>query len=148
MRRLKKGKYFLRNLRTNLWNGTEFYTVSILESFFYQSLIGNNRTIYDEYRTLVNTTHPRRINDEKTHVASFENFYSIYENIRDNGFESGSYIRLGAGRRNMGDIISDGQHRAAILLYLDYEIKVRVNRRCCKPVFTLSSVKQKETQND
>ena len=82
------------------------------------------------------------------HLIEFENFYSIYEDIRDNGFESKSYIRLGAGRRNMGDVISDGQHRAAILLYLDYDIKVRVNRRRGKPVFTSSSVKQKEIKND
>ena len=53
MRRLKKGKYLLRNLRTNLWDGNDFYTVSIHESFFYKSLIENNRTIYDEYRELV-----------------------------------------------------------------------------------------------
>ena len=92
MRRLKKGKYLLRNLRTNLWDGNDFYTVGIHESFFYKSLIENNRTIYDEYRELVNTTHPRRIKNKKSRVASFENFYSIYEDIRDNGFESKSYI--------------------------------------------------------
>ena len=37
-----------------------------------------------------------RIKNKKTHVASYENFYSIYENIRDNGFEKNSYIKFGS----------------------------------------------------
>ena len=96
----------------------------------------------------MNTTHPRRIKNKRTHVASYENFYSIYEDIRDSGFEKNSYIKFGLGRKNQGDLISDGQHRATILLYLDYDIKIRVNRRRGKPVFTSSLVKQKEIKND
>lgn len=143
-----KGIYLLRDMQTNLWDGSKFYATNILNSFFYLSLKEKNRKIYDEYRELVNTTHPRRIKNKKTHVASYENFYSIYENIRDNGFEKNSYIKFGLGRKNQGDLISDGQHRAAILLYLDYNLKICVNRRRGKPVFTSSFIRQKEIKND
>ena len=40
-----------------------------------------NRNIYDEYRELVNTTHPRRIKNKKTHVASYEKLLSRYTKI-------------------------------------------------------------------
>ena len=139
MKRLKPGIYSLREMRTNLWDGKDFYTVNIAESFFYKSLVENDRTIYDDYRELVNTTHPRRIKNKKTRVASYENFYGIYGDIRDNGYERGSYIRFGPGRKDQGDIISDGQHRASILLYLDFDIKIRTRGRRAVPVIDKSS---------
>ena len=144
MRRLR-GLYLLRELRTNLWDGKEFYATSILNSFFYRSLVEKDRHIYDEYRELVNTTHPDRIKNKKPHIASYENFYAIYEDICDNGYEHGSLITLGPGRKNMGDVIYDGQHRASILLYLDFDIKIKpVRRKLARPIISASSIKQKE----
>lgn len=121
-------------MRTNLWNGKDFYAVNIAESFFYKSLVEKNRTIYDDYRELVNTTHPRRIKNKKTRVVSYENFYSIYEDIRDNGYIASSSIKFGLGRKNQGDLIANGQHRASILLYLDFDIEIRVRGRRAVPV--------------
>jgi len=138
VRRLR-GTYPLSELRTNLWDGEEFYATGILNSFFYRSLVEKDRHIYDEYRELVNTTHPDRIKNKKPHIASYENFYAIYEDIRDMGYERGSFIKLGPGRKNQGDIILDGQHRASILLYLDFDIEIRVRGRRAVPVIGKSS---------
>ena len=98
-----KGIYLLRDMQTNLWDGSKFYATNILNSFFYLSLKEKNRNIYDEYRELVNTTckrvYKRRPN---TKVAPYETFYSIYEDIRDNGFETDSYVKFGLGTKRYG----------------------------------------------
>ena len=129
-----KGIYLLRDMQTNLWDGSKFYATNILNSFFYLSLKEKNRNIYDEYRELVNTTckrvYKRRPN---TKVAPYETFYSIYEDIRDNGFETDSYVKFGLGRKDMGNLITDGQHRASILLYLDIDIQIKCNGRTAVP---------------
>lgn len=129
-----KGIYPLRDMQTNLWDGSKFYATNILNSFFYLSLKEKNRNIYDEYRELVNTT-CRRVYKRrpKTKVAPYETFYSIYEDIRDNGYEHGSRIRFGPGRKDRGDMITDGQHRASILLYLDINIQIKCNGRTAVP---------------
>jgi len=131
-----KGIYSLRDMRTNLWDGVywKFYSTNILNSFFYLSLKEKNRDIYDEYRNLVNTQCRKIIRRRpKTKVAPYETFYSIYEDIRDNGFEQNSCITFGPGRKDRGDMITDGQHRASILLYLDINIQIKCNGRTAVP---------------
>ncbi len=146
MKRLKNGIYSLGEMRTNLWDGKKFYTTSIFNSFFYRSLVEKDRRMYDEYRELVNTT-CRRVYKRrpKTKVAPYETFYSIYEDIRDNGYEHGSRIRFGPGRKGHGDIITDGQHRASILLYLDKDIEIKIKGRYAMPhIDSTSYVKMKK----
>ena len=127
MRKSKRGE--LKKMKTNLWDGLKFNVHPIRESFFYRSLVGGDRKLYDDYRELTNSTCGWVKRRSHRRVSSYEEFVELFNDIRDNGWDVKSYIQLGKRRRGESDLIQDGQHRASILLFLDENIKVNIRRR-------------------
>ena len=129
---MKTGIINLRECKTNLWNGNEFVTIPIYESVFYKSLVNDDKESYEAYRTLVNgTCRWGKVRFGERQVCSYEKFLELYESIKNEGWHRDSYIRLARGTPY---IIADGQHRASILLHMNFEVKVLKTGRKVQPV--------------
>ena len=110
-------KKYLKEYNFHKWQGWRFRECSILKSPFYLALIHEDRKIYDEYRDSV-------MQSTQFNVCTYEDFIKLYESIRDFGYDPKSFILL--DKRHPKRII-DGQHRAAILLFIDENVKVRID---------------------
>jgi hypothetical protein len=95
-----------------------FEEVSIYESPFYISLVNNDRKVYDEYRDYINK-------NTSFVCCAYEEFTELYKTIRDNGYDQSQPIKVSGSWKRLRSRVVDGQHRAAILLFIDESIKVR-----------------------
>lgn len=125
----RNGIVYTKNIIVNVWDGIRMNKLPIQESFFYRSLLENDRSLYDYYSQLVNTTYPKLTDP----VASYKEFYSLFESIRDDGWKETETITF-SHLRGQGNVITDGQHRASILLYLDGDSKLKRTGRFAIPV--------------
>jgi hypothetical protein len=120
----ERGTYLLKDIKVTVWNGRGLDEVPIQESIFYRSLLENNREIYDEYRDLIHAT-----TSSSDRVVPFENFVELVVDIGKNGWRNFPIVI----RRGQ---IHDGQHRAAALLFLDKNVRIRIENEKAHPIPT------------
>lgn len=119
----KRKQVSLKECYTNIWTGHEFVKIPLHESPFYVSLKENNEELYETHRTLLNSTCGWiKKNYNKRKCRSYKSFKELYLSIKNNGWDSKSFLRFVRGFRE--HIISDGQHRACILLHLNKNTKI------------------------
>ncbi len=96
----------------------KFEKTLIHNSPFYLSLVNNDRKIYDEYRDYINK-------NTASVCGPYEEFIELYKTIRDYGYDQSYPIKVEGSRKRFRHGMTDGQHRASILLFIDETIKVR-----------------------
>ena len=116
----------LCKVNVNIWTGCEMQVFNISDSFFYRSLLHDDRSIYEKYRNLVHSTWPRllrdkkkgRVSKRKLPICSYEDFCNMYESINIKGYDTKKPMTI--KKQKDFYLILDGHHRASILLHKNY----------------------------
>lgn len=116
-----KGEAFtipLRSLKVDKFNGIRFETKPLEESAFYISLRNNDRGVYDDYRNSVL---------KKGTCCSWEEYRALLKSV-EAGWKEDEHLLISSNPRRTAELrLSDGQHRASILLYLRPDTEVTID---------------------